>query len=159
ATGIGAALAAGELSALYLLHADPLRAELPRELWSAALEAASTVIAHASFLTEGELAHASVVFPAESYAEEGGTLVHPDVRLQRLRPAIGHEGQTRAEWSVIAELARDIGADLGVLTGPMASQQLFDAVPFYADLTLEEIGGRGVRWQEREAASAFAEPP
>ncbi len=25
----------------------------------------------------------------------------------------------------------------------MASQQLFDAVPFYAGLTLEEIGGTG----------------
>ena len=34
----------------------------------------------------------------------------------------------------------------------MASQQLFDAVPFYAGLTLEEIGGKGVRWQERDAA-------
>ena len=29
------------------------------------------------------------------------------------------------------------------------------AVPFYAGLTLEEIGGRGVRWQDREAASAL----
>ena len=28
-------------------------------------------------------------------------------------------------------------------------------VPFYAGLTLEEIGGRGVRWQAREAAAAF----
>jgi hypothetical protein len=30
-------------------------------------------------------------------------------------------------------------------------------VPFYAGLTLEEIGGRGVRWQDRDAASAV--PP
>jgi NADH-quinone oxidoreductase subunit G len=30
-----------------------------------------------------------------------------------------------------------------------------EAVPFYAGITLEEIGGRGVRWQEREAASAL----
>jgi NADH-quinone oxidoreductase subunit G len=37
----------------------------------------------------------------------------------------------------------------------MASQQLFAAVPFYAGLTLDEIGGRGVRWQEREAAGAW----
>ena len=39
----------------------------------------------------------------------------------------------------------------------MASQQLFDAVPFYAGLTLEEIGGKGVRWQERPQAGAY--PP
>ena len=37
----------------------------------------------------------------------------------------------------------------------MASQQLLDAVPFYAGLTLEEIGGRGVRWQERDAAGGL----
>jgi NADH-quinone oxidoreductase subunit G len=157
--GIGEALATGELTALYLLHADPLRSELARETWSAALEKASTVIAHASFLTEGLREHATVVFPAESYAEKEGTVVHPDGRLQRLRPAIGRQGETRAEWSVIAELARRCDLDLEVLTGSMASQQLFDAVPFYAGLTLEEIGGRGVRWQEREAASAFPEPP
>jgi NADH-quinone oxidoreductase subunit G len=156
--GIGAGLAAGELSGLYLLHADPLRSELPRETWSAALEKASTVIAHASFLTEGLRAHANVVFPAESYAEKEGTIVHPDGRIQRLRPAISRPDETRPEWSVIVELARRCGLELGVLTGPMASRQLFDAVPFYAGLTLEEIGGRGVRWQER-AAAAFPEPP
>jgi NADH-quinone oxidoreductase subunit G len=37
----------------------------------------------------------------------------------------------------------------------MAFAQLVQAAPIYRDLTLEEIGGRGVRWQEREAASAF----
>jgi NADH-quinone oxidoreductase subunit G len=159
AHGIGAALAAGELSALYLLNVDPLRCGLPREIWSAALEQASTVIAHASFLTEGLREHASVVFPAESYAEKEGTVVHPDGRLQRLRPAIGRQGETRAGWSVIAELARRCELDLDVLSGSMASQQLFAAVPFYAGLSLEEIGGRGVRWQERAAATAFPEPP
>jgi NADH-quinone oxidoreductase subunit G len=56
---------------------------------------------------------------------------------------------------VIAELALRVGLDLDVLGGTMASQRLFDAVPFYAGLTLEQIGGRGVRWQERDAASAF----
>ena len=40
----------------------------------------------------------------------------------------------------------------------MASRRLFDAVPFYAGLTLEEIGGRGVRWQEREAAARVPAP-
>jgi NADH-quinone oxidoreductase subunit G len=155
AHAIAEGLAAGELAALYLLHCDPLR-DLPgRELWSRALAGASTVIAHAEFLTETIREHAHVVFPAEVYAEKEGTLVHPDGRLQRLRPAIARSGEVRAEWQVLAEIALRLGLDLDVLTGPMASQRLFDAVPFYAGLTLEEIGGRGVRWQEREAAAAF----
>jgi NADH-quinone oxidoreductase subunit G len=32
-------------------------------------------------------------------------------------------------------------------------------VPFYAGLTLEELGGRGVRWPERDAAAAFPQAP
>jgi NADH-quinone oxidoreductase subunit G len=34
----------------------------------------------------------------------------------------------------------------------MAFAQLVEAVPFYKGLTLETIGGRGVRWPEREEA-------
>ena len=122
------------------------------------MERASTVVAHASFLTEGLRAHADVVFPAEAYAEKEGTIVHPDGRLQRLRPAVGRPGKfgsTLAGWQVLAELASRLDLDLGVLTGSMASQQLFEAVPFYDGLSLEEIGGRGVRWQERPAAESF----
>jgi NADH-quinone oxidoreductase subunit G len=152
---IAEGLAAGELSALYLLHCDPLRDLPDGELWSRALHGASSVIAHAAFLSEGIVEHADVVFPAEVYAEKEGTLVHPDGRLQRLRPAIAHPGEVRAEWRVLVELALRLGFDLEVLDPREASQQLFDAVPFYAGLTLEEISGRGVRWQEREAAAAF----
>ena len=155
AAEIAAAARGGELSALYLLHADPVT-DLPgRAGWELALERANVVIAHAAFLTDGIREHANFVFPAESYAEKDGTVTHPDGRLQRLRAAIGHPGAVRSEWSVIAELSRRAGLDLGVLTGPMATAQLVAAVPFYEGLTLDEIGGQGVRWPGREAAAAF----
>ena len=51
----------------------------------------------------------------------------------------------------------------------MVTALVAEAVPFYAGLTLDEIGGHGVRWQDRDAASALpsaelsgeplAEPP
>ncbi|HEV2981887.1 MAG TPA: NADH-quinone oxidoreductase subunit NuoG [Solirubrobacteraceae bacterium] len=148
----------GELHGLYLLQCDPLL-DLPgAEQWQRALSRAQTVVAHAAFLTAGIAEHADVVFPAESYAEKEGTLVHPDGRLQRLRPVIARPGAVRAGWSVIANLALGLGLDLGVRNAAAASSQLLAAVPFYGGLTLEEIGGRGVRWQEREAASRFPAP-
>jgi NADH-quinone oxidoreductase subunit G len=117
AHGIAAALAAGELSAIYLLDADPLAGPSPLpssehlrspwaepELWERALERASTVIAHATFLTEGVRAHANVVFPALAYAEKEGTVVHPDGRVQRLRPGVARPGETRDERRVLDEL-------------------------------------------------------
>jgi NADH-quinone oxidoreductase subunit G len=172
ARAIAQAAADGELAALYLLHTDPVRDHADAPLWRRALARASTVIAHATFLTDELAQHATVVFPAESYPEKEGTVTHPDGRLQRLRPGIGHPGAVRSEWSVLAEIERrvtgaatnrvplgDPDGHASPLTGPMASRQLFEAVPFYAGLTLEEIGGRGVRWQEREAAEAVPEAP
>jgi NADH-quinone oxidoreductase subunit G len=165
---IAAAAADGQLAALYLLHVDPARDLGDAPLWRRALARASTVVAHASFLTDELREHATVVFPAESYAEKEGTVTHPDGRLQRLRPGIGHPGSVRSEWSILVELERAVTDAVGSpthdghtspLTGPMASAQLFDAVPFYAGLTLEELGGRGVRWQERAAAEAFPAGP
>jgi NADH-quinone oxidoreductase subunit G len=179
---IAAALAAGELSAVYLLEVDPLSTSDPFAAganadadagagaaangtggaaadspWQGALEGASTVVAHATLLTQGLAEHASVIFPAGSYAETEGTVTHPDGRVQRVRQAVALAGVTRPGWQVIAELSQRLGLDLDVRNEKEASQQLFDAVSFYEGLTLEEIGGRGVRWQERSQASAQAE--
>jgi NADH-quinone oxidoreductase subunit G len=114
------------------------------------------VVAHADFLTEGIVEHATVVFPSESYAEKEGTITHPDGRLQRLRRSIAHQGSTAAEWAILAELGRRVGLDTRVATGAEVTALVAEAVPFYAGITHDEIGGKGLRWQERTAASAFA---
>jgi NADH-quinone oxidoreductase subunit G len=156
APAIVAGLGDGELSALYLLQVDPLAdgepfaASAEPAAWERALQRAITVVAHATLLSAGVHAHANVVFPAESYAEKEGTVTHPDGRIQRVRQAVARTGATRPGWQVIAELSERLGLDTGLSREQTASYALFDAVAFYRGLTLEEIGGNGVRWQERE---------
>jgi NADH-quinone oxidoreductase subunit G len=145
-----------EPTAFYLFETDPVRDRGDRAAWQQALHRAGLVVAHASVLTEGLAEHANVIFPADTYAEKDGTVVHPDGRLQRLRTAIAHPFEVRAGWSVINELAKRCGLDTGALTSSTVFAQLVEAVPFYQGLTLEEIGGRGVRWPEREQASALS---
>ncbi|HEX4673593.1 MAG TPA: molybdopterin-dependent oxidoreductase, partial [Solirubrobacteraceae bacterium] len=155
AAGIAKGAEEGEITALYLLQTDPIRDLPDAARWNRAMHRAGLVVAHASVLTEGIQEHANVVFPAESYAEKEGTVVHPDGRLQRLRSAIAHPGDVRAGWSVVADIAKRAGVDLQVLTSPMAFAQLAAAVPFYEGITLDEIAGRGVRWPARAEASAM----
>jgi len=152
---IGRAAAAGQLDALVLLGVDPLRDLPDRRTWFKALARTSTVIAYSDVLNEAVRDHATVVFPAESYAEKEGTVVHPDGRVQRLRPAIARPGEVRAEWQVLADLCRRLGHEPGADSGPMLSAVLFDAIGFYAGLTLDELGGRGVRWPARAQAAAW----
>jgi NADH-quinone oxidoreductase subunit G len=164
ARGIAKALGRGELSTVWLHHTDPIRSFPERALWERALHTAQTVIAVDTVLTDTIREHADVVFPGEAYPEKEGTLVHPDGRVQRLRPAIarptgarGLPGSgVRPGWQVIAGVAAAAGHDLEVLSGPMASAKLFAAVPFFNGLTLDAIGGRGVRWPETEAGQAWS---
>ncbi|HYN49402.1 MAG TPA: molybdopterin-dependent oxidoreductase, partial [Thermoleophilaceae bacterium] len=120
-----------------------------------ALEEAGTVIAFAGFLDKGLEEQADIVFPAETYAEKEGTVTHPDGRLQRVRQALGHAAEVRSCWRVIEDLCERLGAGTGALTAPMVTAQMTVAVPFYGGITLDEIGGLGVRWPEREAATAL----
>jgi len=157
---IARALVDGELTTLLLLHVDPLSTHPERSTWEAALDRSGALIAFSDFLTPALEENATVVFPAESNAEKEGTLTHPDGRLQRVRQAIGHPGETRPEWWVLAQLAERVGAGLDVASSPAVFAELAKAVPFLDGIDLEEIGGRGVRWQDRDAASKLpgAEP-
>jgi len=161
AAQIAAALCQGELTSLMLVHCDPLATHPERPLWERALDGAASVVTVADFLTPAVREHATVVFPAESGAEKEGTLTHPDGRVQRVRQAIGHLGEVRPIWGVLAELGERCGAGLDVLSSAMVTGELVKAVPFYGGLTLEELGGKGVRWQDRDAASKLVptEPP
>jgi NADH-quinone oxidoreductase subunit G len=161
ATGMSASEMAGvELGALLLVGVDPSTDMRERSRWEQALERVDSIVAFAGFRSEALERHADVVFPAESYAEKEGTLTHPDGRLQRVRQALGHPGSVRAGWSVLAELCERVDAGLGLPTLPHVTEKVAEAVPFYGGITLAEIGGRGLRWQERGAASSLpvAEP-
>jgi NADH-quinone oxidoreductase subunit G len=138
------------IGALFLFEAAASEADM---------EGAAGVVAFAQFRNEALDSHADVVFPAPVYAEKEGTVTHPDGRVQRVRQALGHPGQSRAAWSVLVELCDLLGADTGARSSPAVTALIADAVPLYAGITLDEIGGDGIRWQEREAASTLPEAP
>ena len=143
-----------ELDALILWDVDPIR-ELPDpERWRTALGAADFVLEVGMF-GNASGGQADVFLPAESHAEKEGTVTHPDGRVQRVRPSVPHPGDTRHGWQWLAELAFRLGHETGIDSSTEALEALAAEVPFYAGLTHEEIGGTGVRWQEREQASAF----
>jgi NADH-quinone oxidoreductase subunit G len=99
---------------------------------------------------------ASIVFPGETHAEKDGTVTHPDGRLQRMRPSVPRPGEVRPVWLVLTELAALLGDETGIDSPREALAAITESVPFYAGITPEEIGGGGVRWQERDAGAGWA---
>jgi NADH-quinone oxidoreductase subunit G len=152
--GLAAGLADGTLGALLTVGTDPL-ADLPgRPAWRAALSTAH-VVAVTGFLTEGVAAYADVVFPQEAPAEQEGTLTHPDGRVQRARPAIRRPDEVRAGWWILAQLAARLGDRTALHTAGMAFAEMVADTPIYANLTLDDLGGKGIRWTATPTATAW----
>ncbi len=149
-------LISGDVRAVVLYGVDPLRDFPDTEGWRRALESADFVV-HFTMASTETTELSDVVFPLESHAEKDGTITHTEGRLQRVRPAAARPGDIRGGWHVLAELAAALGHETGIHAVPEALQKITESVPFYAGLTDREIGGRGVRWQERPAASAWSE--
>jgi NADH-quinone oxidoreductase subunit G len=151
------ALESGELKTLVLFGADPLRDFPDTAAWQRALAAADHLVVFSTF-ENATTKVADIVFPLETHAEKDGTVTHPDGRLQRVRPSAGRPGDIRPNWGVLAELSLSLGHDTGVDSQPSALAALTDAVPFYEGIDDAAIGGRGVRWQDRDAASSLPVP-
>jgi len=154
---IRAALEAGEIEALILADVDPVREFDDPEGWKRALSAAKFTLSISMFA--GASAQASDVhLPAEGHAEKEGTVTHPDGRLQRVRPSVPHPGAVRPIWQALSELSARLGDD----PGAGSAGEVFDAVaadvPLYAGISVDDIGGMGLRWQDRNELALDAPP-
>jgi NADH-quinone oxidoreductase subunit G len=154
---IRAALESGELESLILFGVDPLRDFPDTAAWDRALTTCKHLIVFSTF-ENATTAKADVVFPLETHAEKDGTVTHPDGRLQRVRPSASRPGDIRPNWGVLAELSLALGHDTGITSQPSAFEALANAVPFYVGIDDAAIAGRGVRWQDRDAASSLPAP-
>jgi NADH-quinone oxidoreductase subunit G len=142
------ALIDGELTGLVLFGADPLRDFPDTPAWEEALTACD-FLATFSMHENATTAKADVVLPLETHAEKDGTVTHPDGRLQRVRPSASRPGDIRSNIQVLAELASKLGLETGIDSQPTAFAALTEAVSFYAGIEDSDIGGRGLRWQDR----------
>lgn len=147
-----------EIGALILMKTDPLTESTDAAVWQRQIAKAASVISFTTWLDPAGERFADVVFPAETGPEQEGTVTHPDGRLQRLRQTVERAGRVNAGWWVIGELAKRLGVDLGVKVVGQATAQLAGGVGIYAGITTSEIGGTGVRWQDRPAAANLPAP-
>jgi NADH-quinone oxidoreductase subunit G len=150
---IRAGLESGEISALVLFGADPLRDFPDTKAWETALTACDFLVSF-SMHENATTAKADVVLPLETHAEKDGTVTHPDGRLQRVRPSASRPAEVLPNIIVLSELASKLGLDTGIDSQPTAFAALTEAVSFYAGISDGDIGGRGLRWQDREGSAS-----
>ncbi|MFM8311980.1 MAG: NADH-quinone oxidoreductase subunit NuoG [Ilumatobacteraceae bacterium] len=110
--GILRAAADGKIGCLVLLGADPLADVPDAQLARAAMAGARRVIAVDTHLTQSSAA-ATVVLPAAGYGEKSGTHTNLEGRVTSVARVVTPAGTARPDWAIAAELALEMGTDLG----------------------------------------------
>jgi predicted molibdopterin-dependent oxidoreductase YjgC len=101
--------AGGEIRAMYLAGGF-----LPEHLerGSGGLEKLDFLVVQELFENE-TTAFADVVLPAASYAEVDGTFTNNDGFVQRVRQSIPPLHQSKADWMIVDQLAKELGMEFG----------------------------------------------
>lgn len=112
ARGILTAAAEGRIDTLVLLGSDPIADFADHDLAERALVAAKHVIA-VDLFENASNRHADVVLPAAGFGAEDGTTTNLEGRVTRVGQAVAPPGHAHADWTIAAELAFALDADLG----------------------------------------------
>jgi len=80
-------------------------------------------------------AAADVVLPASSYAEQDGTFTNNDGLVQRVRQSIAPLHQSKPDWVIVSQLAKELGMDFGYEWSASAVfREIGDQVQAYAGM-------------------------
>ena len=142
-TQLGSAVTSGLIKAVHLVGNSPGYAD--GELTSA-LEQVELVIVHATFHSEvTELA--DVVLPSLTFAERQGTFTNLERRVQLLRPALGPKGDEDADWRILAQIARRMGAEgFDHLDEESIFDELNNRATIYGGITYSRLADGGMQW-------------
>ena len=80
-------------------------------------------------------AFADVVFPASSFAEVEGTFTNNDGFVQRVRQSIPPVNQSRADWMITDQIARELGVEFGFgMSASAVFLEVAERIPAYSGL-------------------------
>ncbi len=144
--GILQGLVDGDLKALVLLGADPVRDVPAAGIARRGMESAEFVVAIDLFLTDSsELA--DVVFPAEAFGEKEGTITNLEGRVQKVNRVVTGPGQSQADWTILDDISRRLGKPLGFASAEAISKEIADVAPPYGGISWELL-----EWDAKEGA-------
>ncbi|WP_414447717.1 molybdopterin-dependent oxidoreductase [Burkholderia sp. 22PA0099] len=102
-------MAAGEIKACWIICTNPVATMANRANAIAGLQAAELVIAQDAFLDTETNRYADILLPGALWAEADGVMINSERNLTLTQQAIAPPGDARADWAIVAAVAREMG--------------------------------------------------
>ncbi|MGA7270666.1 MAG: NADH-quinone oxidoreductase subunit NuoG [Acidimicrobiia bacterium] len=149
--GILEGLASGDLKAVIMMGADPVADVADADLARRALDEAELVVSIDLFHTES-VDMADVVLPALGFAEKEGTVTNLEGRVQKVNDIVPGAGQSRADWSIIDDIAGRMGRSMGYSSSRQIGKEISEVAPAYRGITWDLL-----EWDQRDGVVVPAE--
>ncbi len=137
----------GKVRALYVMGENPMLSDPDLNHAHHCLEKAEFLVVQDIFLTEtARLAH--VVLPGVSFAEKDGTFTNTERRVQRVRKAIDPIGDSRQDWQIVCQVAKQMGGKGFDFASPgEILEEVARLTPSYGGISFERLEQLGsLQW-------------
>ena len=143
---IATAIGKGQIKALVLIGDSPNFTNGELGDFVEALKGLEFLVVQDTFA--GELTEvADVVLPSATFAEKEGTYTNMERRVQLLRPVLGPKGDEEADWRIISQIARRMGAGgFDHQDAEGVFDELNNVVSIYGGITYERLQLGGLQW-------------
>jgi len=138
----------GQLKALWAVGYDVGLTNPNSESTLAALASLDLLIVQDLFLTETARLAGTVFLPACSSLEKDGTFMNSERRIQRVRQAIEPRGESRTDWEIMCQVAREMG--VGKSFAFQSAEEIWNEIrslwPAGAGITYQRLATGGLQW-------------
>ncbi len=137
---------AGEkIKAMYIMGENPAVSDPDQKHAIEKLKSLDFLVVQDIFMSEtAQLA--DVVLPAAASLEKDGTFTNTERRVQLLRKVVDAPGEARADWWIIQEIARRMGAEWNYASPRDIYEEIRRVVPQYRGISYERIEKMGLQW-------------
>ncbi len=105
------AVADGRIKALWIMATNPVNSMPDADAVEAAIKACPFVVVSDVLAKTDTVRHAHVRLPAAAWGEKDGSVTNSERRISRQRAFLATPGEARADWWIIAEVAKRMGFD------------------------------------------------
>jgi formate dehydrogenase alpha subunit len=146
------AAAGGAIKALYIVGENPAVSDADATHIRQEMAKLDFLVVQDIFLSE-TAQMADVILPGASFAEKDGTFTNTERLVQRVREALPPIADSRADWRIVASIARRVQHRLGLLDGGfdfVSPGQIMDEIasltPSYGGISYSRLASGPLQW-------------
>jgi predicted molibdopterin-dependent oxidoreductase YjgC len=135
----------GDITALYVVGADPVLALPDDQRLRAAMQRLDFLVVEDGFLSD-TAQYADVVLPASVAGEDDGTFTNCERFVQRVRAAAPCYAESKPDWKILQAVANTLGGDWAYAAPGDVMREITEVVPAYQGVSYDGLDEAGIQW-------------